>query len=328
MATVRAAARKALRTPFLASQAAAQQAHILDVADRAAENIAGWVERYPIVRSIRSWPVALSVAAAAPSSSLQALTAVTRLGLWIFALDDVFDERLLEEAELMRRAKAYQEMAHGQQPGLQSDQLMEALREVRAELEEFPLFSVLHAEWATALCRCIQGMIREYRWGKRCHTDASDTIPSYEVYVDNGSDSIGIPPHDWATVITIGDSTAADHRPFLREMDRVAAMCVRLANDMRSYSKELGEGSVNSLLILEGAFQRRGMDPIQAKVHARDRLRADIAAGLKKLGQQRANPVTATGRPEASIADIALFCSEFYTNFDYHTLMSAPPAQD
>jgi hypothetical protein len=328
MATLRPAARKALRTPFLASQGAAQQAHILDAADRTAENLAGWVERFPIVRSVRSWPVALSVAAAAPSSSLQALTAVTRLGLWIFALDDIFDERLFDEAELLRRARAYQEMAHGQQPGVRGDQLMEALREVRAELEEFPLFSVLHEEWATALCRCIQGMIREYGWGKRCHTGASETIPSYEQYVDNGSDSIGIPPHDWATIITIGDATAADHRPLLHEMDRVAAMCVRLANDMRSYSKELDEGGINSLLILEGAFQQCGFDPTQAKVHALDQLRADVAAGLKKLARQRANPVTATGRPEASIADIALFCSEFYTNFDYHTLMSASPAQD
>jgi hypothetical protein len=318
-------ARQALRTPFLASQTAIQQAHILDAADHAAKSLADWLERYPIVRSIRAWPVALSVAAAAPSSSPQALTAVARLGLWIFALDDIFDERLLKEAELMRRATAYQELAHGQQRMWQGDQLLEALRDVRAELEEFPLFSVLHQEWATALSRCIEGMIREYHWGKRYQTNALDAPPSYEEYVDNGCYSIGIPPHDWATVITIGDSSAANHRQFLNEMDRVAAMCVRLANDMRSYPKELAEGNLNGVLILEREFQRSGLEPMQASLRAHERLRADIAGGLEKLVQLRANPVTATGRPEASIADIGLFCSEFYTNFDYHTLMSALP---
>jgi len=321
------AAQLALRTPLLAAQPPEEQARLLDLTNLTVEHLAEWLERYPIVRRVRAWPVALSIVAAAPWCSVPELVAVTQLGLWIFALDDVFDEQLLPEPELLRCAADYQALALGQPPARAGDALFGALDDVQRTLQAFPLFSMLRDEWASAMCRCIQAMVQEYRWRQAYRAGDLAAQPSYEVYLDNGAASIGIPPHDWATIIVTGDASAADHRAYLREMDHLAAVCVRLANDLRSSAKEVAEGNINSLVILEQALERRGLEASAARLEAHQQVHAELAARLEALWRLRAGARTRSQRPEASIAAIAQFCSEFYAQFDYHTLATGRQGQ-
>ena len=309
-----------MNSQFVASQAPGVQARIISLSEHTAHALEDWVARYPAIRKVRVWPVALSVVAAAPHSTLDAAVAVARLGLWIFALDDVFDEEQLPERELMRRADRYQAIALGHSAAPAGDALAAALNEIREELAGFALFEPLSEDWTTSLCRTIQGMIREYGWRQQHLSEDASGLPSYQEYVENGLYSIGIPPHDWASVITTGDSSAVDCRPHLHAMDRIAGTCIRLANDLRSYKKELAEGNVNSLLILAHAFQHQGLDASQAHLRAKAQVRADIVRGLDSLAKLQAGGGTMTGNPERGIADIARFCCEFYVAHDYHTL--------
>src|SRR5438067_13746490 len=104
-------ARPALRNQFVADQDPGVRARIMNMSERIADDLDGWVRRYPAIRQVRVWPVALSVVAASPYNSRAAVLAVARLGLWVFALDDVFDEQQLPEVELLRRADRYQATA-------------------------------------------------------------------------------------------------------------------------------------------------------------------------------------------------------------------------
>jgi len=296
------------------------QAHVTRLTEHTASALDAWAARYPAIRQVRVWPVALSVVTASPHNTPEAVLAVARLGLWIFALDDVFDEEQLPETELLRRAERYQAIARGSSAAPAGDTLAAALDGVRDELAGFALFESLAEDWATSLCQTIQGMIHEYHWRQRYLAEGASALPGYAAYVENGRYSIGIPPHDWAAVITTGDASAVDCRPHLHAMDRIAGTCVRLANDLRSYEKELAEGNINSLVILAHALQEQGLDASQAHLRAQAQVREDIVRGLDSLARLQLERGTSSGYPEAGIADIARFCCGFYAAHDYHTL--------
>src|SRR5438552_15844018 len=107
-----------LRSKFLAALDSQEQVHIFDLSARMVPPLHRWAARYPLVRRVRVWPLALSVAAAAPFSAVQALISTARVSLWVFTLDDLFDEEAVLESETMRRADRYRSLAHAGYPHL------------------------------------------------------------------------------------------------------------------------------------------------------------------------------------------------------------------
>jgi hypothetical protein len=279
-----------------------------------------WAARHPLIRRVRVWPLSLSVAAAAPMSSVEALIATARVSLWVFTLDDLFDEERVPQAELVRRAERYRAIAQDQPTAPAADNLAIALREIRQELASYPLFETpLGHAWAQALCGTIDGMTREYYWRLSYRKDGGASLPTYDEYVANGLYSIGGPPHIWASIITAGDPSAAEHLAELREMERIASTCIRLANDLQSYTKELAEEKFNALVLISRELEAQGVPVDESHRRAEARVRAAIAAGLEELGELQARVGTRTGHPEAAVADIARFVCDFYNAHDYHT---------
>src|SRR5688572_17976955 len=124
-----------------------------------------------------------------------------------------------------------------------------------------------------------------------------------------------------ASLITTGDPSTPQHREHLRAMEQMASTCIRLANDLQSYPKEVAEGKINALIILCHALRASGLS--QESVHdlAERRVRVDISSGLDRLSDLQQTARTRTGRPEAAIADIARFVCDFYSEHDYHTFV-------
>jgi len=311
-----------LRSRFLASLPPDEQVRIFDLSARTSQTLHRWATRYPLIRRVRVWPLSLSVAAGAPFTSVEALISTARLSLWVFTLDDLFDEERVPQVELMRRAQRYRSLAHREIPCPSGDSLATALCELRDDLAGYPLFSQLGKEWADALCGTIEGMTREYQWRSAYRTGGSATLPTYEEYVDIGRYSIGGPPHMWAALITTDDDSTPKHLEHLRAMEQIASTCIRLANDLQSYQKEVTEGKINALVILSRSLCEQGVPEQDAYAQAEARVRADIAAGLDRLSELRRQAVTNTGRPEAAIDNIARFVCDFYTEHDYHTFLA------
>jgi hypothetical protein len=316
-----------LQSNYLDSRDAAEQLRIFDLSARAAQTLYRWAARYPLIRRVRVWPLALSVAAGAPYSSVEALISTARLNLWVFTLDDLFDEERVPRAELMRRAERYRAIAHNLPTATARDSLAVALMEVRDDLARYPLFAALGREWAEALCGTIDGMTQEYEWRLRYRNDSAETLPSYEQYLIPGRYSVGGPPHVWAALITTNDPSTPQHLDHLRPMEQIASTCIRLANDLQSYAKELKEGKINALLLLSRTYQRLGLPVDEAYRRAEARVRADMADGLAALAALQVASVTQTKRPEAAIADIARFVCDFYTRHDYHTFVMGRTAE-
>jgi Terpene synthase family 2, C-terminal metal binding len=313
-----------LRSRFLASLDPAEQVRIFDLSARTSQTLHRWAARYPLIRRVRVWPLSLSVAAGAPFTSVEALISTARLSLWVFTLDDLFDEERVPQAELTKRAERYRGLAHREIPCLAGDSLATALCELRDDLARYPLFGLLGSEWANALCGTIDGMMREYQWrlAYRKGTDDRATLPSYAEYVATGRYSIGGPPHIWAALITSDDPSTPAHLDHLRAMEQLASTCIRLANDLQSYQKEVDEGKINALVILSRELRAQGVPEAEAYKQAEARVHADIVAGLDQLTTLREKSVTQTGRPEAAIDNIARFVCDFYTHHDYHTFLA------
>lgn len=315
-----------LHSRFLASLDPAEQMRIFDLSARTSQTLHKWAARYPLIRRVRVWPLSLSVAAGAPFTSVEALISTARLSLWVFTLDDLFDEERVPQAELMKRADRYRALAHQQVPCPSGDSLATALCELRDDLATYPLFAALGSHWADALCGTIDGMLAEYHWRaayrKGTSNDPAATLPSYDEYVATGRYSIGGPPHIWAALIASDDRSTPRHLDHLRAMEKLASTCIRLANDLQSYQKEIEEGKINALVILSRELRAQGMTEEVACGHAEARVRADIVAGLDNLTRLRDLAVTQTGKPEAAIDNIARFVCDFYTHHDYHTFLA------
>lgn len=308
-----------LRSRFLESRDAAEQLKIFDLSARVAQQLHRWAARYPLIRRVRVWPLALSVAAAAPFASVEALISTARLSLWVFTLDDLFDEERVPQSELTKRAERYRGIAHNQLKAPAGDSLASALVEIRNDLAGYPLFGALGNGWVAALCGTIDGMTREYNWRLAYRRNGAAALPSYEDYLDTGLYSIGGPPHVWAALITTGDPSTPSHLESLRSMERLASTCIRLANDLQSYQKEVQEGKINALVILSQALRDRGLDADVAYRQAEAMVAAEIQTNLQELTRLRAAVGTRTGHPEAAVADIGHFVCDFYVSHDYHT---------
>jgi hypothetical protein len=311
-----------LRSQFLETHSQADQLRIFDLTARVSHALRLWAVRYPLVRRVRVWPLALSVAAAAPFSSVDALISTARVSLWVFTLDDIFDEERVPEKEMMKRADRYRTLAHGGSVGAAEDSMATALQEIRQDLARYSLFEALGGEWANALCGTIDGMMREFQWRAMLCQDPSAPLPSYEEYIANGLYSIGGPPHIWAELITGNDPSTPEHVEQLRPMERIASTCIRLANDLQSYRKEVAEGNINALVLLGRALEAAGFSHADAHRQAEHQVHDDIADGLATLDVLRSAATTRTRRPEGAIADIAHFVCDFYRQHDYHTFLT------
>src|SRR5438309_1212763 len=118
-------------------------------------------------------------------------------------------------------------------------------------------------------------------------------------------------------MITADDPSTPDHLDHLRAMEQLASTCIRLANDLQTYRKEIVEGNINALVIVSHELMAGGMSADAALEEAKRRVRSDITAGLDRLSQLREAAVTQTGRPEATMDNIARFVCDFYAHNDY-----------
>lgn len=308
-----------LRSRFLDALPPADQFRVFDLTARTARQLHRWAARYPLIRRVRVWPLALSVAAAAPFSSVDALITMARWNLWAFTLDDLFDEERVPERDLMRRAERYRTLVYSDDGPPTGDSLATALCDIRDELARCPLFAVLRTEWATAVCGTIDGMAREYGWRQHYRREGPSALPSYLEYLATGRFSIGGPPHVWVAMVTINDPSTAEHIEHLRAMERLASISIRLANDLQSYHKEIQEGKINALGLLGRGLLETGHDATDVYQQAEAKVRDQIVDGLASLDNLQNSARCLTRQPEAAIANLARFVCDFYLDHDYHT---------
>jgi terpene synthase-like protein len=293
----------------------ARRQGFLDRATVVADDCEAWLTRYPIVRraSVTS-ACALVSTAAAPDLGTPELTLLTQWWLWIFGIDDRFDDPGYPLDTIDRWSAAFLDALHRDRFDDPSEALLAAFGSVRAGLGRYPLYPTLHDAWRRAMADVVTGMRIERGWLE------AGSLPDYDTYLANGMVTIAMRPY------TLVACALMDHVPALADLSALdpviaaAARCFRLANDLRSDGRERAEGKVNAVILLEHALRQHGLGPDAARRRARAELTARCGADLAYLRRTRDTTTPSIRALARFLCAHTEFVWQMYQTGDYDTI--------
>ncbi|WP_375772621.1 terpene synthase family protein [Archangium gephyra] len=308
-----------------------------------------WAARHPqLMRAVRVPQLSLTLVAAAPFLGVRELMPGACLSMWLFAVDDLLDEGALT-AEQSREVWATLEqgpslLRSGSEPGADKP-LLTALWDIRRQLEQLPEGSFptsLRESLAGSLESSLRGMRFEHEW------NVARPLPSLSRYFDESLHSVGVLPVYMCMLAAMRAAEPPSRLPQLLVQGRRAALKIRLANDLRTYERELSEGKLNAIRILQhDILQEEKLEEAEALEEARLTLKAWLALGmppqagaelpervssrakrwLDRLpkdfvegeGAAVAAPASAgNSRPEHYATNLTAFVCDYYAHHDYH----------
>ncbi|MBB5110052.1 terpene synthase family protein [Streptomyces spectabilis] len=278
-----------------------------------------WASTRPYIQLPRITPLSRLLARAAPSADTSALITHTRFALWIFAVDDLFDSRMMDVPALgcftttCTATLAKEPISH-------PDPLHRDLAGIRDEIALYSLSAPLADLWKEGVVAMLHGMLNEAHWADMYHLHGPSTLPGLSRYLRSGYLSIGTPPYVRTVLATLGDASTPQYVPGLLRLEREASLVVRLANDLRSEAKEAVEGNINSVLILQQQALARGLPPADALRDARRAVRHLLNHHHLRCESLNRHPVTPTGCLEATISAIAALSAALYREGDFLTM--------
>jgi hypothetical protein len=299
---------------FLARLSPTERRRTLDLAKDVTAASEDWLRDFPIVRRK---PVTaacgLAAAVALPTLDVPELTLLARWWLWIFGIDDRFDDVGVAYPELTDWIARFEETLWREPRLNDADLLIAAFESIRGDLRHYPLFGSLGAEWHRGMAGIVRGMLTEREWH-------DENPPSFELYLENGIKTISMRPYALTACVVADEPTAAAVFRWLDPMIYRAARCFRLANDLRSDAREREEGKLNAVSLLQRRFAAIAPDDNQALEKARAEIRDACAADLVQLGrmQERAAPSIRT--MARFLWEHTAFVLEMYEAGDYDTM--------
>lgn len=252
-----------------------------------------WVEKYVIIDPIRVQPTAYVAKELFKNNErVQSQAIFCKATLWLFAVDDYFDDPDNSFYETLN----YTSKLIGQ--------LHQELEEVRILNEIF----LVHKGQSLGdlenffLYKTLNGMIVEKVSQKNIAR-----FNSFEEYMLTAAYSIGTPFALFATLQSMDMYQKKYHSILL-----LAGRITRLLNDARSFEKELnGEGQENSISLI---MRLRGVDFNSAKKKVEDIVSNDIRSLKKKCVN-----LNGVDRSVCQLAhSLCMITRDFYTHSDFH----------
>jgi hypothetical protein len=298
---------------FLASLPTADRRRLLDRAREVTDASERWLRDYPVVRrgSVTA-ACGLIATVGMPMLAVPELSLLTRWWLWIFGVDDVFDDLAVPDEVVQAWGARFHHPGHHA-----PDLLLSAFDANRRDLARYPLFDCLGGAWDDGMAAIVRGMLVERRWHRAL---AAEDLPSYEAYLDNGMTTIAVRPYTITACVVGGERAAARAFDVLDPMILAAARCFRLANDLRSDARERDEGKLNAVSLLQRTCAADGIAEDQALNAARTRLRETCAADLAYLDQAHRSAPREVGTLARFLWAHTAFVWDMYQFYDYDTM--------
>jgi hypothetical protein len=278
--------------------------------------LAGFAACHGLAREISLKGIASTIASAAPFATEEMLSPLAKAGLLIVMIDDMLDDLSLRESEIDERLRQVNEAACGGPP-VDGDRLGTAVWDLRQELEAFPLFAVLYPEWLASFRRMIAGMVAETAYRPDPSGDMPDALPSMEDYLFYAGYSIGIPVYAVTGAIVFGDPSVVQKSAEYQALAEEAGRAVRLANDLATRKREENEKVVNAFSIVLADWRNAGKPSEGLETLVADEIREEIVRRLEHCRSMAVQVVTASGKPERFVVDLAFIVCGFYGLSDY-----------
>jgi hypothetical protein len=236
-------------------------------AARVAEEVLTWAGQYPTILQNRVGSLSLCCSAMTPDDHETTVIAV-KVAVLLFAIDDIVDGTVIVprdyEADALLVACSGIATFAGAGPAVAepalSPELAAPWREVIrafagycAALAARPLAELYYPFFARMFVAAMEGMRFELR-SRRLFIERRE-VPTYDAYLDAGKKSIASPVVYAATLValapTLDRATVVGNAQIMDEFALLGGACLRLANDLRSYARELEiEQRPNSVIVL------------------------------------------------------------------------------
>lgn len=244
---------------------------------------------------------------------------VTKLVLWIFAFDDLFDESGHSLDELGEITQRTSEATRTGESSSRTNPLEPAMLELRHEYAGLPSWDALNGAWTNALCNMYKGMLFEAYWRSGYAILGKDALPDVSMYVEWAWKSVGVSPMLQSMLIALGDPMAVQDSTSIQHLVRLASTAIRYANDIRSEAKEREEGNVNAILILANTRTTHDTPPVESELAwARSEVIRRMHQTLQDLHERPSSEQKDITSPKVMIRRAARVLCEFYAKSDYH----------
>ncbi|MFK0294626.1 DUF4334 domain-containing protein [Streptomyces sp. NPDC090442] len=265
-----------------------------------------WLKEFQLPVSTALVPLmSLQTAFMTPWLPAESCSRISRLMLWLMAIDNVLDAPDDRPAvdrtgpdPTDARVRAWHRVLAGHEGGADSpDPMARALADIVASLERGGRPELV-AVWRKSMHQTLEGMDHERRAARTAA--AGGGLPTPADYLAHGVWTIGVEQQVTALWALIDEPDLPHRLPVLLGALRQAAIAIRLLNDLRGHHRERDEGKVDALTL--GLSEQEAHDRAQAAI---DDCRRVLA------------PLTAAGYGSAvALERVVLWHARMYQRFD------------
>jgi hypothetical protein len=248
-----------------------------------------WVHRFACLDDRTILPASVLKIAQLLDLPVKSIATSVKWEVWVFAVDDLLDERRLPFGEIEQILEECYGIAISpvgvEQP---HTEFGVSFTELKRELADHPQFVGLQPSFAAATMKLFEGMMyvaqSSVRWAD---TSPSPPLDEYLYHAANGH----VHPFFW-TLPLVDDASVLPELSALASLAHVCARICRLANDLGTFARERDEGVLNAVRVVMNKIasqeiKQSSEDLLQAaegEIRARmehERGRAeDLAAGI------------------------------------------------
>lgn len=315
-------------------------------------DLEGWTNRFPIFNRARFPALALTLAAHLPDRPRSDRSLIGLLSLWIAAFDELVDQDWVTGSarlELADQCKAavggvaqntYDSLhssCSGSRTTLSSgEQLLCALDELRLRLMSLEPEITLAEYWQHTFGHMIDGIVVQRELGASLYAGISDQpasehpillpadVPPYDVLMRTLHHSIGVPHYLATCFLMYRDPELADRLPSLIPVVEACAKAVRLANDLRSWRRDIQERNINMLVAATAAISRAepALPPSECHERAMHQLAERLAIHVTEMHSLLNASLRPDGAVERGLVRLVDVVTGVYASHDYHTWQS------
>ena len=311
-----------------------------------------WANRYPIFNQVRLPAIALTITAHLTDRPRADRSLMGLLSLWIAAFDELVDQDWLPSPalhELAHQCKAavgrvgpytydssHSNCSWSRTAFSSSEQLLCALDELRLRLMAHELEITLARYWQDTFGHMIDGIVVQRELGASLYAGISDQpesepaillsadVPPYDVLMRTLQHSIGVPHYLATCFLTCQDPELASRLPSLLPVVEACAKAVRLANDLRSWRRDIRERNVNMLVAAAAEISRAepALPPSECHERAMHQLVEQLAIHVAEVRSLLHASPRPDGDAERGLVRLVDVVTGVYASHDYHTWQS------
>lgn len=294
-----------------------------------------WAARWPIFNPVRFPAVAHTTAVHLPDLSRDARALAALVSLWIIAFDEIVDEDRRTARQLAGLTERCRKLVAcpAALDAFQADPVCASLQEIVRQMTGRSTFAAFAATWREAFLEMIDAIVEHRRLGNRKAPSAGTAatlpgLPAFAAVLALTTRSVGVRFYLVTSWILYEEPALVQRRTALLRSAEASAVAIRLANDLRTWRRDVEEGNVNTLTALERelatALPHLSGDHCRAQALALLREQLGVALDRTRAELQR-SPLPGAAA-ERDMDRLVGFVTQLYARSDYHTYPAVPAA--